>query len=262
MRVAVLAVVAAVMLIAGCGQSTDGSATSLATTMPTTATLPSTTTPSPTLTTPTAAESAEFWLRIDREGWATMNVFQTYTDGQLEAAFLELKRMFKSTEAGGWHVSIDCGNGKDATGGSRQANGTFALDQRGAALTDLPVGGHKFEALPARDPCPPNLPSAPSALTAASVVDAIAAQGLPVIERRDTTGQVCANANCVQVITTKQFSVYQFADLDSATKLASSFPLGYQRGLIFIRFQRDGKNATDPALIPQYQTVLDSLVDG
>ncbi|MFI6172951.1 hypothetical protein ACIBCN_39665 [Nocardia sp. NPDC051052] len=98
------------------------------------------------------------------------------------------------------------------------------------------------------------------ALTARAVVDAIAAEGLSVLNPRDTTAQLRKNNwGCVQLITTDQFSVYQFDDTTQATKVANAFPSGHLNGLIFLRFTRDGSHPTNLAMIPRYEAVLDRL---
>jgi len=102
-------------------------------------------------------------------------------------------------------------------------------------------------------------PEAATVLSARAVVDAITAEGLPVANPRDTTAQLCKDWGCLQLITTDQFSVYQFADAAQASRVANIFPSGYVNGLIFLRFTRDGSHPTDPAMIPRYRAVLDRL---
>jgi hypothetical protein len=43
---------------------------------------------------------------------------------------------------------------------------------------------------------------------------------------------------------------------------ASVYPWGYVNGTILLAFHEGGSNQTDPALIPQYQAVLDGLMTG
>lgn len=241
-------------VLAGCSPNSDDS-TSVATESSTSASQVTTATTTPAIAAP------QYWLRENRDADLTVNVNGTYSDAQLQATFQEVRRTYSADKRGGaWFVQIDCGNGNDANDGARQGNGKFALDKLGAARTGLPIGGQQFEALPNRAPCPPNLPSASSqALTAQAVIDAALAAGLPATNARDNTGRTCQNVGCVQLITTDEFSAYQFADADKATKWASAFPSGYQNGLIFLRFAKDGSHPTDPALIPQYQAILDGL---
>jgi len=207
----------------------------------------------------------DFWVRVDREGYLTINVHGTYTDEELESAFLEVRRMYTSTKkTGGWHVVVDCGNGQQATNGARQANGKFALDSLGAAQTGLEVGRYEFEPLPNRAPCPPDQPPlVEGALTAHDVIDAFVAAGLPATNPQDrTTTAGCADLKCTQMIAVDEVSVYLFADVAQATDYAEVFGADkvYQNGLVAIRYKRDGKNPIDEALIPQYNAALDALV--
>lgn len=109
--------------------------------------LPPTTTPAPT--------HPDFWTRKDRDGYLTMIVDGTYTDAQLEAAFLNVRDRYSAFAAGGWFVQIDCGVGNQAVGGARQARGKFALDGLGTAQTGLPAGDYEFTPVPDRAPCDP-----------------------------------------------------------------------------------------------------------
>jgi Protein of unknown function (DUF4236) len=97
-------------------------------------------------------------------------------------------------------------------------------------------------------------------LRAQQVVNAIIAAGLPAIDQRDNTARICGDAGCVQLITTDDVSVYQFPDNKSAMRWASVYPSGYGNGTILLAFHEGGSNRTDPALIPQYQAVLDGLM--
>ncbi|KSU80747.1 DUF2510 domain-containing protein [Rhodococcus qingshengii] len=230
----------------------------------TTASAAPTTTRIPTLPTPTSdGVMRDFWIREDRDGYATMNVNGTYTDAELESAFNEVKRMYTSTKNGdGWFIFIECGDGMNAKGGARQANGKFAVTALGAARTGLEKGGSEFEALPNRQPCPLQLDAtAPGAVTADDVIAAIKDAGLPVVDPRTNTS-FCAESGCVQLVTTDYFSVYQFADQAKADKFAAVWPLHYQNGLVFLRYTGDGSDPTDPALIPQYNAVLDQVMAG
>ena len=85
--------------------------------------------------------------------------------------------------------------------------------------------------------------------------------GLPVVDPRTNTS-FCAESGCVQLVTTDYFSVYQFADQAKADKFAAAWPLHYQNGLVFLRYTGDGSDPTDPALIPQYNAVLDQVMAG
>ncbi|MFE7724006.1 hypothetical protein ACFU44_33830 [Nocardia rhizosphaerihabitans] len=107
--------------------------------------------------------------------------------------------------------------------------------------------------------------SVPSAhtLTAADVVDAIEAAGLPATGRADRTKVAgCAELGCVQMIAVDPVSVYQFEAEVTAEKYANalSSSLIYRNGLIVLRFKRDGPNPIDRTLIPEYQAALDGLV--
>lgn len=246
--------------LVACGSDSEPVAISTPTSTPAATTSAVTTTT--TLPKPTAdGVMRDFWVRIDRDGYATMNVNGTYTDAELESAFNEQMRMWKTLKKGdGWFIFVECGDGQSATGGARQANGKFAITNLGAARTGLSVGGSEFEALPNRAPCP--AATAPSdAISADDVVAAVKAAGLPVIDPRPNAGG-CASSGCVQMIITDNFTVYQFGDLEKATAAASIFPLHHQNGLVFIRYTQDGDDPTDPALIPQYNAVLDQIMGG
>ena len=267
-RTIVGAVVAvAALTLVGCSSS-EGDPAAVETT--TTSTKTATTTVAPkTTTTPktTPAVMRDFWLRVDRDGYATMNVNGTYTDAELESAFNEVKRMYTSTKKGdSWFIFIECGDSQTATGGARQANGKFALTSLGAAQTGLSKGGSEFEALPDRKPCPPQLPSAaPAAASASDVVDAFVTAGLPATNRADRTiSSGCESLQCVQMVAVDEVSVYQFADRAQAERYATAFGADkvYVNGPIAIRYKRDGKNPIGEALIPQYNAVLDQVMAG
>lgn len=205
-----------------------------------------------------------FWLRVDREGYLTINVNGTYTDQELESAFLEVRRTYTSTKkTGGWHVFIDCGDGQQAVGGARQANGKFALDSLGAARTGLAVGQYEFEPLPNRNACPPDLPTiAAGTVTAHDVIAAFVAAGLPATNRQDRTITAgCEDLKCAQMIAVDEVSVYLFSDVAHAAHYAEIFGANkvYQNGLLAIRYKRDGKHPIDEALIPQYNAALDAV---
>lgn len=205
-----------------------------------------------------------FWLRVDREGYLTINVNGTYTDQELESAFLEVRRIYTSTKkTGGWHVFVDCGNGQQAVGGARQANGKFALDSLGAARTGLAVGQYEFKPLPDRKACPPDLPTiADGTVTAHDVIDAFVAAGLPATNRQDRTITAgCDDLKCAQMIAVDEVSVYLFSNVAQAAHYAEAFGADkvYQNGLLAIRYKRDGKHPIDEALIPQYNAALDAV---
>jgi hypothetical protein len=227
----------------------------------TTTTTPQPTTSTTTRTTSTAAAEtniAEYWQRVDRDGYITLNVWGSYTPEQLEAAFMDVRARYTSIrEEGGWFVSIDCGQGMDAEGGGRIANGKFALDALGAAQTGLRPGEFEFQMVASPAACPTAQPPS-GAVSAQDVVDAITAAGLPARDPRTNTG-FCADSGCVQLVTTDDVSVYQYVDEAAATRMATAFPLTHQVGLLFVRFTQDGSNPTDPALIPQYSAILDEV---
>lgn len=207
----------------------------------------------------------DFWLRVDREGYLTINVNGTYTDQELESAFLEVRRTYTTTKkTGGWHVFIDCGDGQRAVGGARQANGKFALDSLGAARTGLAVGQYEFEPLPNRKACPPNLPTiGAGTVTAHDVIDAFVAAGLPATNRQDRTITAgCEDLQCAQMIAVDEISVYLFSDVAQAAHYAEVFGTDkvYQNGLLAIRYKRDGKHPIDETLIPRYNAALDAVV--
>jgi len=156
-KYALIGAVACALTLSACADDTTNSPD---TSTPATTTTTTTTTTTPTRTTESTSPEtdsavAEYWLRVDREGYLTMNVKENYTDEQLEKAFLEVRRIYSNTEEGGWHVQINCGDSQSAQGGPRQANGKFALDNLGAARTGLGVGEYEFDPLPNRAPCSP-----------------------------------------------------------------------------------------------------------
>ncbi|WP_247595935.1 MULTISPECIES: hypothetical protein [unclassified Rhodococcus (in: high G+C Gram-positive bacteria)] len=231
----------------------------------TTRTAPTTTTQSTTSAKPetmsTAAvelDIAEYWQRVDRDGYITLNVWGSYTAAQLEAAFRDVRDRYTSIkESGGWFVSIDCGKGMNAEGGGRLANGKFALDSLGAAQTGLQRGGSEFEMVDTPAACP--TAEAPAgAVSARAVVDAVTAAGLPARDPRVNTS-FCVDSGCVQLVTTDDFSVYQYVDETAATRQATVYPLTHQVGVLFMRFTEDGSNPTDPTLIPLYSAILDEI---
>lgn len=180
---------------------------------------------------------------------------ELYTVEQMTAIVNELQEQYAGTNDGYW-VYINC-----IEGDNRLANAQFADGPMGAARTGLRDGEHVLRVIEGKK-CPPDpLPAAaPGAVTAQQVVDAIVAAGLPVREPRDNSGGMCQDAGCSQLITTDDFSVYQFPDVESATKWASIFPLKYQNQTIVMRYTQGGSEPTDPTLIPQYNAVVDGLM--
>lgn len=242
-------------------RSATQSSESFPTAAPTNTTTPQSTTSTATRPTSMPAaqpDVAEYWQRVDRDGYITLNVWGSYTPAQLEATFMDVRARYTSTrEEGGWFVSIDCGRGMDAEGGGRIANGKFALDALGSAQTGLRPGGSDFEMLASPAACP-TAQAPTSAVSAQDVVDAVTAAGLPARDPRTNTG-FCADSGCVQLVTTDDFSVYQYVDEVAATRMATAFPLTHQVGLLFMRFTQDGSNPTDPELIPQYSAIMDEV---
>jgi hypothetical protein len=110
----------------------------------------------------------------------------------------------------------------------------------------------------------PSLVPAAASTTAADVVNAMEAAGLPATGRADHTKVAgCADLGCSQMIAVDPVSVYQFDDEAAAEKYAralSTSSLICRNGSIVLRFKRDGPNPIDEALIPQYQAVLDRLL--
>lgn len=104
----------------------------------------------------------------------------------------------------------------------------------------------------------------PAATTAAAVVDAMEAAGLPATGRADRTKVAgCADLGCPQMIAIDPVSVYQFDGEAAAEKYAtimSKSSLIYRNGSIVLRFKRDGPSPIDKTLIPQYQAALDGLL--
>lgn len=193
--------------------------------------------------------------------WLKVFVDKTYPDAALESIVAELQKKY-ADEPDGYHVYINCATGvTPSSSGHRLANARFAVGPIGAARTGLPEGTREFEPVKGAAKCPPDpLPAAAAdAITAQQVVNAFIAAGLPAPDPRDNSANVCDSAGCAQLITTDDVSVYQFADMEAATKWATGIG-GYQRELIVLRFNEGGSDPVDPADIPQYQAVLDGLV--
>ena len=76
--------------------------------------------------------------------------------------------------------------------------------------------------------------TAPGALTAQDVAEAFAEEGLPATRPRDNTGANCLDLGCAQLITTDDVSIYQFADLAAAKKMANVFDDGAHRDKLIV----------------------------
>ncbi len=135
-----------------------------------------------------------------------------------------------------------CGDGEDAAG-----------------VTTPAVATHT-----SATPVVTSSPASAVSTTAADVVDAIEAAGLPATGRADRTKLAgCADLGCSQMIAVDPVSVYQFASEAAAVKYAtvmSTSSLIYRNGSIVLRFKRDGPSPIDRTLIPQYQATLDGLL--
>ena len=185
-------------------------------------------------------------------------VDRLYSDAELQQIVADLQSKYGARE-NGYFVRINCSTGGTSGADNRLANAKFAVGALGAARTGLAAGQLEFEPV-AGSQCPVVLPSAvPDALTAEQVVDAFTAAGLPATDPRDNSGN-CKQVGCVQLITTDDVSAYQFPDPESASKWATGLgESSYMKGLIVLRFNLGGSDPTDPAAIPQYQSVLDGL---
>jgi len=184
-RYALATTLAGALTLTACSSDAEPTATPASTTataVASEAANPSTTSERPS-TTAVNTDVAEYWLREEREGYLVMIVAQDYTDQQLRNAFQEVRRLYKSSDVGGWHVQVDCGDSQKAEGGARQANGKFALDSLGAARTGLTVGGYEFEPLPNRASCSP----APIAASSIDMSNCSDYAGTPVPELEAVT---------------------------------------------------------------------------
>lgn len=182
------------------------------------------------------------------------------TPGQASAIVGDLQSKYADRDDG-YFVTIFCEESGKYESGNRLATGKFAVGNIGAARTGLTEG--TSEITPVTDAqCPAEVAAAsdPSAVTAQQVIDAVIAAGLPATDPRDNSSRMCKDAGCVQLVTTDDFSAYQFPDTASAQKWAAVFPSGYLNGTIFLRYTEGGSNPTDSALIPQYNAILDGLV--
>jgi hypothetical protein len=194
---------------------------------------------------------------------STLDVFVDKTPTSAEAAQIvgDLQGKYAGKDDA-YFVTINCSKGGTRDVDNRLANGKFAVGSIGAARTGLDDGAREVS-LVEGNKCPPDpLPiGSPEAVTAQQVVDAVIAAGLPATDPRDNSASNCGSSGCVQLITTDDFSTYQFPDPASAQKWGASFAdSGYVNGTIFLRFNRGGSDPTDPAAIPQYKAVLDSLM--
>ncbi|MBX7431128.1 hypothetical protein JDV09_03235 [Mycobacterium sp. Y57] len=212
--------------------------------------------------------------RVERSAQDTLRVFvdQLYSPSELDSIVAELQQQY-ADQPDGYFVQINCSTGGTESSDNRLANARFAVGAIGAARLGLADGAREFKPLTGvkcpTDPPGPLPQAAPGAVTAQQVVDAFIAAGLPATDPRDNTNNMCDSVSvpCVQLITTDDVSVYQFADEEPASKWAGGLSGTavadggmYKRGLIVLRYNLGGSNPTDPAAIPQYQAVLDALV--
>lgn len=247
-----LAVLAVAMLVAGCGGGDEARQRALDTLSARSSTI------SPVAAPPYRLEVGELG---GKPSDLAAYVDQLYPADQLEAIVAELQQKY-SDKPDGYFVRINCTSGGTTEVDNRLANGKFAVGPIGAARTGLDQGHHEFQTLLGKK-CPAApLPTAstPDAVTARQIVDAVIAAGLPAADPRDNSNGICKDMGCVQLITTDDFSVYQFPDVASAQRFAAAFPAGYLNGLIFMRYTEGGSHPTDPAVIPQYNTVLDRVI--
>lgn len=182
------------------------------------------------------------------------------TPSEASAIVGDLQTKYADREDG-YFVTISCEESGKYESGNRLANGKFAVGSIGAARTGLEEGTSQITPVPdAQCPAEVVAPADPAAVTAQQVVDAVVAAGLPATDPRDNSSRICKDAGCVQLITTDDFSAYQFPDVATADKWAAVYPLGYRSGTIFLRYTEGGSKPTDRALIPQYNAVLDGLL--
>lgn len=215
----------------------------------------------PTSSAPTSAPTPSYRLEVGAKP-SSLEVYidRVYSESELAAIVGELQSKY-AVRDDGYFVRINCAYGSTDRNDNRLANAKFAVGPIGAARTGLADGEREITLVEGAE-CPPSqLPSAPpDAVSAKDVVDAVISAGLPAGDPRDNTARRCAAAGCVQLITTDEFSAYQFPDNQSAERWASMFPSHYVNGTIFLRFTESGSMVTDPALIPQYRAVLDQLM--
>lgn len=198
--------------------------------------------------------------RPDRPEYMTAIVAKLPTQRELENILAEIRSDYLGKD-GGYHVAFNCSSEMEPTAASRIANGKFAIGRIGAARTGLSAGGSEVEML-TNPKCSGPVPDVPAdAVSADDVLLAIQNAGLPAIDPRVNT-TACLEGGCVKLITTDEFSIYQFADQEKADKFSSIFPLRYQNGPMFIRYNQNGSDPIDQSLIPQYNAVLDQVMAG
>ena len=212
---------------------------------------------------PSAGPVPDYRLQVGEKP-STLNVYVTAlpTEDQASQIVGDLQNKYAGHDDG-YFVSIYCEESGQFESGNRLVNAKFAIGNIGAARTGLNDGESEIRPVAnAQCPAATAAPAASNSVTAEQVVEAIVAAGLPARDPRDNSSRMCQSAGCTQLITTDDFSVYQFPDVASATKWASVFPLGYQNETIFLRYKEGGSDPTNPALIPQYNAVLDDLMAG
>lgn len=213
----------------------------------------------------TSSPSAPAYRLEIGEKPSTLNVFvpKLPTAGETSLIVEDLQGQYSGKDDG-YFVRIYCESSSHLESGNILANAKFAVGNIGAARTGLNDGEKEIKAINGAQ-CPLKLAQAPAgALSAEEVVDAIVGAGLPAADPRDNSANgICQDIGCVQLITTDDFSVYQFADAASAHKWAGGFSdSGYLNGLIFMRYNSSGSHPTDPAMIPEYNRILDQLQGG
>ena len=173
----------------------------------------------------------------------------------------DLQRKYADQD-GGYFVTINCSGNSTRDRDNRLANAKFAVGTIGAARTGLDAGAKEVTK---RDgvqcPLAPLATANADSVTAEGVLRAIREAGLPATDPRDNSQSMCRSVGCVQLMTTDDFSVYQFPDTASATRWASGDAY-YQNGTIVLRFNEGGSNPTDIANIPRYKEILDGLMGG
>ncbi len=109
-------------------------------------------------------------------------------------------------------------------------------------------------------PSVPSVPPAvaPSGPTAAQVVDAFVAGGLPVVDRRDTSPQCSELPGCVERVTSESISVLRFETEAQATQYEVAFGDGAHRaGLLVLSYAAARTPEEDR---PEYEAVLTELL--
>ncbi|MGU3654095.1 DUF2510 domain-containing protein [Mycolicibacterium sp. A43C] len=219
---------------------------------------------SPSSASSTSVPSAPAYRLEAGEKPSTLNVYvpKLPTAGQTSLIVEDLQNQYSDRDDG-YFVRIYCESSSELESGNILANARFAVGNIGAARTGLDDGDKEIKAINGAQ-CPLKLAQAlAGALSAQQVLDAILAAGLPATDPRDNSANgACQDNGCVQLITTDDFSIYQFVDALSAQKWADAFSGGYLNGLIFLRYNDSGSHPTDPAMIPEYNRVLDNLQEG